>query len=66
MAVIRFLNGGPAGDVHLWLLRVNRRNAFGNYIECSVDAPDSIVYLPRTIDGDDYIVEQVGDIMERA
>jgi hypothetical protein len=63
MAVIGFLDGAAAGYAHLWLSRVDRRNASSNYIECSVDPPDSIVYLPRTIDGDDHVIEQGGDIM---
>jgi hypothetical protein len=63
MAVIGFLDSGPAGYVHIWSLRVNRRNAFGDYIEPAVHAPDSIVYLPRTIDRDDYVIEQGSDII---
>ena len=69
MAVIGFLDGGAAGYVHLWSLRANGRNAFGDYIECSVHAPDSIVDLPRTINGDDHVIEQGRDIigaLERA
>ncbi len=49
--------------LHLWLLRANCRNPLGDYIERSMHLPDSIVYLPRTINGDDHVVEQSCDIV---
>ena len=63
MTVIGFLDSGATGYLHVWLLRANGRNPLGDYIECSIHPPDSIVYLPRTINGDDHVIEQSCDIM---
>jgi hypothetical protein len=63
VAVIEFLDRGAAGYLHIRLLLMNRRDASGDYIECSMDAPDSIVDLPRPVDRDDHIIEQGGDIV---
>jgi hypothetical protein len=63
MTVIGFLDGHATGYLHLWLLRANCRNPLGDYIECAIHPPDSIVYLQRTINGDDYVIEQGCDIV---
>lgn len=63
VAVIKFLDRGAAGYLYVRLLLMNRRDPSGDYIECSMDPPDSIVDFPGTVDRDDHIIEECGDIV---
>ena len=63
MAMIGFLYRGAAGDADTWPVRLDGRDASTDDIKCSLDASDSIVNLLRTINRDDDVIEECGDLL---
>src|ERR1700761_1950545 len=50
MAMIRFLHRHAAGDRQVRLLLKHRRNPLRDYIDPSVDPPDTVMHLARPVD----------------
>ena len=63
MAMIGFLHRGAAGDADTGPVRLDGRNASSDDIKCSLDASDTIVNLFRTVNRDDYVIEERGDLL---
>ena len=63
VTMIGLLHRGAAGYSHVRSLRVNSRDALTDYIEGSLHAPDCIVSLSRTVDRDDHLVEEAGNLV---
>ncbi len=66
MTMIGLLHRSAASDSHFRLLRPNSRYPLTDQIERSLDAPDPIMNFLRTIDRDDHLIEESGDIVVRA
>jgi hypothetical protein len=62
ITMIGLLHRSAATNSDIRPLRPNRRNALTDQIERSLDPPDSIVDFLRTIDRDNHVVEECGDL----
>ena len=61
MAVVGFLDSGPAGDRHGGVVMTDGGDAFVDEIVGSADAADGIVNLLGAVERDDDVIEESGD-----
>jgi hypothetical protein len=63
MAMIGFLHRCAAGYPDIRPVRLDGRDASSDDIKSSLDASDTIVNLFRTVNRDDYVIEESGDLL---